>query len=151
MLALRRVVRSRRGVALKISPCGLVMDGAEQLFCSCGIELDGNGYVIEQEIPRDTLLSSDLYAQLQSVISLLKISLSSSSMTSLQSSAGAGQKWPLVNLVRQVLKQLGYRMQPVRRSLGRLQSGKKCYVRSFRITGYTSGAKPIGLHGVDNN
>jgi hypothetical protein len=127
------------------------MDGAEQLFCSCGIELDDNGYVIEQEIPRDTLLSSDLYAQLQSVISLLKISLSSSSMTSLQSSAGAGQKWPLVNLVRQVLKQLGYRMQPIRRSLGRLQSGKKRYVRSFRITGYTSGAKSVKLHGADNN
>lgn len=127
------------------------MEGAEQLFRQCGIELDDDGYVIEQEIPRDKLLSTDLYAQLQSAISLLKVHLSSSCMTSLQSSAGHGQRWPLVNLVRQVLKQLGYRMQPVRRSFGRLETGKKCYVRSFRITRYASGANPVKLHGGDNN
>ena len=127
------------------------MEGAEQLFRLCGLELDSKGYIIEQEIPRDRLLSPALYNQLQTVIPLLKIGMSSSCLTSLQSVASKGQRWPLVNLVRQVLKQLGYRMTPVRRSVGRLETGKKVYQRSFRVTGYTSGAIPVKMVDTDNN
>ena len=57
----------------------------------------------------------------------------SSSLTSLQKSAELEQKWPLLNLVRQVLKSCNYLMKPIRQSAGYDKEGKKKYRRLFRI------------------
>ena len=54
-------------------------------------------------------------------------------MTSLQLTAEKKQKWPLLNLVRQILKSLKYEMKPIRKSNGYTKNGKKIYVRYFFI------------------
>jgi len=53
-------------------------------------------------IPRETLLNEKLYQDIQCEINVIKKYFSSSSMTSLQQTAKETQKWPLLNLVRQV-------------------------------------------------
>ena len=55
-------------------------------------------------IPRETLLNKSLYDNIEQEIDTIKKYFSSSSMTSLQQTAKINQKWPLLNLVRQVLK-----------------------------------------------
>ena len=43
------------------------------------------------------------------------------------------QRWPLLNLVRQILKTNDYRMLPKRKSNGYTDDGKKKYIRFFII------------------
>jgi hypothetical protein len=58
---------------------------------------------------------------------------SSSSLTSLQKDAKTKQKWPLLNLVRQILRTNDYAMEPKRKSNGYDDDGKKKYLRFFII------------------
>ena len=46
-------------------------------------------------------------------------------MTSLHQKAGEHQKWPLLNLVRQILRACNYQMVPIRKSNGYTKDGKK--------------------------
>lgn len=85
-------------------------------------------------IPRDMLLSDKKYDKIQNHILELKKAFSSSSLTSLQSNATKKQRWPLLNLVRQILKTNDYRMKPLRKSNGYTEDGKKKYLRFFIIT-----------------
>ena len=57
----------------------------------------------------------------------------SSKLTCLQETAEAQQKWPLLNLVRQVLKACSYKLDPIRKSDGYTKDGKKKYKRYFII------------------
>lgn len=84
-------------------------------------------------IPRDILLDPGVYESVKEDIIILKKKFSSSSLTSLQKSAELEQKWPLLNLVRQVLKSCNYAMKPIRQSAGYDKEGKKKYNRLFRI------------------
>jgi|TARA_B110000261_G_C13071657_1_gene352426 hypothetical protein len=103
------------------------------LFSKCGIvcsnihELDG------MTIPRVFLLDNARYMEVQENIVVLKTLLSSSLLTSLQSSASDKQKWPLLNLVRQILKSQGYALQPKRLCDGYDATKKKKYKRVFLI------------------
>ena len=54
-------------------------------------------------------------------------------MTSLQKNAGKAQKWPLLNLVRQILSVYNYKMEPIRKSDGYTLEGVKKYKRFFQI------------------
>jgi hypothetical protein len=54
-------------------------------------------------------------------------------MTSLQESAQTTQKWPLLNLVRQILHGYKYEMKPIRKSDGYTPEGVKKYKRFFEI------------------
>lgn len=91
----------------------------------CKIQFDVVDQLDGQLIPRDILLSKDTYNEVKEDIVELKKKFSSSSLTSLQKTAESGQKWPLLNLVRQVLKTCNYQMKPVRRSDGYKKDGKK--------------------------
>jgi hypothetical protein len=82
-------------------------------------------------IPRDMLLDPDKYEKLKPHISILKKIFSSKTMTSMHSGAENTQKWPGLNLVRQVLKRMGYDIRPERRCAGRDESGKKLFERFF--------------------
>lgn len=84
-------------------------------------------------IPREILLDKNKYIELKENINKLKFIFSSSRMTSLQNTAEKIQKWPLLNAVRQVLKQCNLTMNPVRVADGYDKDGKKKYKRFFKI------------------
>lgn len=87
-----------------------------------------------QLIPREMLLNDSIYADIKKRIPELKKLFSSSAMTSLQESAESNQKWPLLNLVRQILHGYKYNMSPIRKSDGYTPEGVKKYKRFFQIS-----------------
>ena len=84
-------------------------------------------------ISRDTLLSDTKYEEIKKQIPELKKKYSSSSMTSLQKNADKYQKWPLLNLIRQILSVYGFKMKPIRKADGYTLEGVKKYKRYFQI------------------
>tara|TARA_Y100000996_G_scaffold391963_1_gene354339 strand:+ start:321 stop:680 length:360 start_codon:yes stop_codon:yes gene_type:complete len=84
-------------------------------------------------ISRDLLLCDDKYKSIKSKIPELRKYFSSSFLTSLQITAEEKQKWPLINLVRQLLKVHKYNMKPIRKSAGYTVDGKKKFARYFLI------------------
>ena len=84
-------------------------------------------------IDRDILLCDYKYEQIKYLIPDLKRELSSSYLTSLQNNAEKKQKWPLLNLVRQILHFYHFRMKPLRKSDGNTLDGIKKYKRMFQI------------------
>ena len=84
-------------------------------------------------IYRDTLIDPEKYKVVREKIDDLKTFFSSSFLTSLQENAHKKQKWPLLNLVRQLLKTNMYEMKPIRKSDGYTKDGKKKYIRFFLI------------------
>ena len=84
-------------------------------------------------IPREQLLSDSKYEEIKILIPELKKKFSSSFMTSLQKNAEKEQKWPLLNLVRQILSVYKYQMEPIRKSDGYTLEGVKKYKRYFQI------------------
>lgn len=102
-----------------LAKCGIVCPDIEAL--------DGH------QIPREVLLNDERYKQAKACIPELKKCFSSSSLTSLQASAENNQRWPLINIVRQVLRSSNYRLYPRRLSDGYTPAGKKKYRRIFEI------------------
>ena len=84
-------------------------------------------------VPREIFLDKALYDSVKEDISVLKQVFTSSALTSLQSNAEENQKWPLLNLVRQILRSCHYKMTPKRVSAGYTKEGKKIYKRMFII------------------
>lgn len=84
-------------------------------------------------IPREQLLDDKKYEEVQKYIPELKKNFSSSCMTSLQKNADKIQKWPLLNLARQMLSFYNYKMEPIRKSDGYTLEGVKKYKRFFQI------------------
>ncbi len=84
-------------------------------------------------IPREIFLDKDIYNSVKEDISILKQVFTSSALTSLQSNAEDNQKWPLLNLVRQILRSCHFVMTPKRVSAGYTKDGKKIYKRMFII------------------
>ena len=84
-------------------------------------------------IPRDSLINDLLYNEIIPDLVELKKILSSSALTSLQNKAGKQQKWPLLNLVRQILNVYGYKMLPIRKCDGYTVDGIKKFKRYFQI------------------
>ncbi len=99
----------------------------------CGIVFEHFDNLNGQIIPREFLISNVKYEKVKEDIKEIKKIFSSSSLTSLQNKAKGTQKWPLLNLVRQILKQKDYLMIPMRKSAGYNDQGQKKYIRSFRL------------------
>ena len=107
-------------------------DGLIRFICKAlHIEPDElkDGLVIE----RDMLVSKEKYEALKPHIVELKKIFSSKCMTSMHACAEFNQRWPCLNLVRQVLKRMGYDIEPERRCAGRDQDGKKIFERFFKL------------------
>lgn len=98
---------------------GLVFDSLNEL----------NGTLIS----REQLLSDNKYDEVKKLIPELKKNYSSSLMTSLQKTAEKTQRWPLLNLVRQILNNYNYKMIPVRKADGYTLEGVKKYKRFFLV------------------
>lgn len=108
-------------------------DEIKSIFKIVGLEINDfhelNGVTISREI----LLSDDKYDETKYIIPDLKKKFSSSFMTSLQKNAEKSQKWPLLNLIRQILHVYGYNMEPIRKADGYTLEGIKKYKRYFLI------------------
>tara|TARA_Y100000996_G_scaffold293942_1_gene232546 strand:+ start:1644 stop:2009 length:366 start_codon:yes stop_codon:yes gene_type:complete len=102
------------------------------ILCESIEQLDG------LQIPREALLDITKYEAVKDLIVELKQHFSSSYMTSLQSSAEDSQKWPLLNLIRQVMKVMNYRLLPKRISDGYTKDGKKKFRRIFLVQKYNT-------------
>ena len=94
-------------------------------------------------IPREIFLDKELYLSVKDEIPILKQIFTSSALTGLQSNAEENQKWPLLNLVRQVLRSCNYKMTPKRISSGYTKDGKKIYKRLFIIESLKSTSHAI--------
>ena len=99
----------------------------------CGIVFEDYKMLDGMLIPRDTLLSQEKYENIKEDLVKMKKMYSSGALTALQKSAETKQKWPLLNLVRQILKSNNYNMEPIRKSNGYTKEGKKKYLRFFII------------------
>lgn len=84
-------------------------------------------------IEREFLVNSKNYENVREKIPEIKKIYSSTFLTSLHSNADKTQKWPLLNLLRQILRKMNYTMEPIRTSNGKDSKGKKLYKRYFRI------------------
>ena len=104
-----------------------------EIFNIIGIKCDTINELNDQLIPREIFLNTKRYEEIQTKLGELKKFLSSSSLTSLQNTAGLIQKWPVLNLTRQLMKTYHYTMEPVRKSDGYDEDGKKKYRRYFMV------------------
>ena len=121
-----------------------------------GIEFNEIDDLNELTILRDQLLSDKKYEEVKKLLPELKKIYSSSLMTSLQKNADKSQKWPLLNLVRQILSTHNYKMEPIRKSDGYTLEGVKKYKRYFLIknksnTNSVNLIKKIDLDLYDDN
>lgn len=99
----------------------------------CGIPCENLDAIDGLSIPREILLQEERYKVACNYLDKLKEIYSSSYMNSLQKTAYSTQSWPLLNIVRQVLRRCGYNMIPKRQSNGYTKSGKKLFRRVFLV------------------
>lgn len=104
-----------------------------ELFLMVGIYSESIDNLNNILIDRDTLLNEDVYKKTLEYIPYLRKIFSSSYMNSLHDNAMKKQKWPLINLVRQLLKALNYKFVPIRKACGYDKEKKKIFKRLFRI------------------
>ena len=110
---------SKNEIILFLNKCNIICKDFDSL----------NGIII----PRDSLLSPQLYDTIKNDLSKLKTIMKSSIYTSMQKTAENNQKWPLLNLIRQLLRRYNYELLPKRVSDGYTKDGKKKYKRFFEI------------------
>ena len=103
-----------------LNACGII--------CNSFKELDG------LLIHREVLINDERYSQIiKSELPILKTHFSSSYLTSLQSTATSKQKFPLLNLIRQLLRSCNFKLTPKRVSDGYTLAGDKKYKRMFVV------------------
>ena len=105
----------------------------KEFLNKCSIVFEDFNQLDGMLIPRDLLLSKDKYEIVKDDIDKMRELYSSGSLTALQKNAFESQKWPLLNLVRQILKSNNFQMNPIRKSNGYTKEGKKKYLRFFMI------------------
>lgn len=106
---------------------------SKKILIASGIILNNQEHPDEILILREPLLDNLIYESIKPDIVELKKTLSSTALTSLQKGAGKDQKWPLLNLVRQILNVYGYKMVPIRKCDGYTLDGVKKYKRYFQV------------------
>jgi hypothetical protein len=106
---------------------------AKKILYESGIKFENEEELNGMLIPREILLDITKYDNVKSQIPDLKKIFSSSVLTSLQKNAIINQKWPLLNLVRQILGMYGYNLTPVRKRDGYTLDGVKKFKRFFQV------------------
>jgi hypothetical protein len=106
---------------------------SKKIFQHVGIQFENINELDGMFIPREQVISMVKYEEVKKLIPDLKNVFSSSYMTCLQKPAGKEQKWPLLNLVRQILGVYSFDMEPIRKSDGYTPEGIKKYKRFFHI------------------
>jgi hypothetical protein len=106
---------------------------SKEILQNVGIEFTELNQLDGLTIYRDNLLCNDKYSEIQKMIPEIKHTFSSSFMTSIHDNASEKQRWPLINLIRQILKNYHYNMVPKKVSNGYDKDGKKKFIRLFTI------------------
>ena len=107
----------------------LIIDFLNKGLIACAELKDLNGMLL----PRELFFNDTIYKQLKEKIPELKQLFSSSYLTALQAPAENIQKWPQLNLIRQVLRSCHFKLTPKRVADGYTVDGKKKYKRMFII------------------
>jgi hypothetical protein len=121
----------------------------KNFLSQCGIEFENFQDLDGMIIPREILLSENTYLKIKPMILELKKIFSSSFHTSMQMIACKKQRWPLINLVRQVLRSCEYSLAPKRICDGYGKDGQKKFRRIFIINKLNK--KIISIHNQENN
>jgi len=106
---------------------------SKKILIASGIMFNTHEYPDEILIFRESLINNQIYEAIENDIIELRKVLSSSLLTSLHKSANSSQKWPLLNLVRQILNVYGYKMIPIRKCDGYTKDGIKKFKRYFQV------------------
>ena len=107
-------------VIYMLNACGIICNSFKEL----------NGLLIQREV----LINDERYAQIiKSELPALKKHFSSSYLTSLQSTATSKQKFPLLNLIRQLLRSCNFKLTPKRISDVYTLAVDKKYKRMFIV------------------
>tara|TARA_Y100000589_G_C27124721_1_gene618017 strand:+ start:230 stop:574 length:345 start_codon:yes stop_codon:yes gene_type:complete len=101
------------------------------LLKKTNIIVENEDFINGMVIPREILLNNSKFDELEKEIIDLKKKFSSSKLTALQKTAKENQKWPLLNLIRQILKASNIKMTPKRVCDGYDKTGKKKFKRFF--------------------
>ena len=112
-------------------------DDIRNFLNKVGITFDIVEELNSQLIPRELLLDKNVYKSVYDEIPILKNYLKSSTCTCLHSNAETTQRWPLLNIIRQILRNYNYKMEPIRKAEGYTENGKKIYRRYFLICNLT--------------
>ena len=107
----------------------IIIDFLNKGNIHCQTLNDLNGLLI----PREMFFNDLIYKELKEKIPELKHIFSSSYLTALQAPAEKTQRWPLLNLIRQVLRSSSFKLTPKRVSDGYTIDGKKKYKRMFIV------------------
>lgn len=100
---------------------------------TCGVSCKNVSELDGMILYRNNYIFSNNYDKIKPSICELKKILSSSVYTSLHIDADKKQRFPLVNLIRQILKSINYNLTPKRISDGYTADGVKKYKRIFII------------------
>ena len=103
------------------------------IFKKFGITISKIDDLVGTVIYRETLLNDSIYNDIKEYIPKLKMALKSTFFTSTQKNASLKQNWPLLNLIRQILKIYDLRLEPKRIADGYTKDGVKKYKRLFEI------------------
>jgi hypothetical protein len=107
----------------------IILDFLNKANIGCTTLNELNGLLL----PRELFFNDAVYKELKQKIPELKHIFSSSYLTALQASAETQQRWPLLNLIRQILRSCSFKLSPKRVSDGYTADGKKKYKRMFII------------------
>jgi hypothetical protein len=106
----------------------------KEIFKLIGVEIDINNLEdLNFEIEREILLDENKYKMIKAKIVELKQIASSNNLTCLHENAQNKQKWPLLNLIRQLLRHYKYDLKPIRKCDGYTLDGIKKFKRYFLI------------------
>ena len=112
----------------------IIMDEIpKKILNEIGINFDKMDELDDIFLSREFFLDELKYSSVKHYIPGLKELFSSSYLTSLHKDAEKTQKWPLLNLVRQILAVYGFTLEPIRKSDGYTKDGIKKYKRFFQI------------------
>lgn len=102
-------------------------------FNLCGINIHSIDNLNNLSFERNLLLNLDTYQKVREIIPQFKKIFSSSYLNALHDNALLNQKWPLINIVRQILSSIGFKLVPIRKANGYSKDKKKLYKRFFII------------------
>ena len=105
----------------------------KKLFKIINIEINTISDLNLLEIDRDLLLKEIINNELTKLIDACKNIYKTSKLTALHSNRLSKQKFPAINLLRQILKCHKYKMTPKITSLGYHKNGKKIIKHSYII------------------